>query len=174
MSFDGDGDREEDDVRTLCTYIIPPVFTDAFMQTLKDKKKKTCPVLEGTEPSSSLALIILPSSLSGPSCQYLLRHCDSFLFICLRNSPLPPPGIGKVSKFRLLCFLFQMKRASRAQCKPTQKKHYGSYLRGLRRVTTFPRHTCTCTHTHRCTQTHRHEHTHTHTDAQTHHLLHFL
>lgn len=40
MSFDGDGDREEDDVRTLCTYIIPPVFTDAFMQTLKDKKKK--------------------------------------------------------------------------------------------------------------------------------------
>lgn len=104
MSFDGDGDREEDDVRTLCTYIIPPVFTDAFMQTLKDKKKKTCPVLEGTEPSSSLALIILPSSLSGPSCQYLLRHCDSFLFICLRNSPLPPPGIGEVSKFRLLCF----------------------------------------------------------------------
>lgn len=140
----------------------------------KTKKKKTCPVLEGTEPSSSLALIILPSSLSGPSCQYLLRHCDSFLFICLRNSPLPPPGIGEVSKFRLLCFLFQMKRASRAQCKPTQKKHYGSYLRGLRRVTTFPRHTCTCTHTHRCTQRHRHEHTHTHTDAQTHHLLHFL
>lgn len=45
MSFDGDGDREEDDVRTLCTYIIPPVFTDAFMQTLKDKKKKnmSCP-----------------------------------------------------------------------------------------------------------------------------------
>lgn len=89
MSFDGDGDREEDDMRTLRTYIIPPVFTDAFMQTLKDEKNTSCPGGNWTFILSAFgALIIFPFSLSGPSCQYLLHHCDSFSFyLPLKFSP---------------------------------------------------------------------------------------
>lgn len=80
MSFDGAGDGEGDVVRTQYIHYSSCV-SGCFHANPERQKNVSCPGGNWTFILSALgALIILPFSLSGQSCQYLLRHCDSFLF----------------------------------------------------------------------------------------------